>query len=148
MATEINEHLLKDETIEVQPISNLTVNSEKGFTGYITNKRVIFHKKNYMNSNFQDIPYINLQGAASIQHNKTSSWLVFGVLLSLLGLFLSYMSLFFILILVAGILSIIVWYCTPQETLNLNGIETKYVIEANKEVLYWMLKDIRNNQKI
>jgi hypothetical protein len=148
MANGIEEYLLKDEKIEVQPINDLTVNSENGFTGYITNKRVIFHKKNYMSSNFQDIPYINLQGAASIQLNKTSNWLYLGVILGLLGLILINVSLIFILIICAGILSIMVWYFIPKETLNLKGTETKFVIEANKNVLYRMLKDIRSNQKI
>ncbi len=149
MANEIDEHFLKDEKIEVQPISGLTVNDESGFTGFITNKRVIFHKKNYMSSNFQDLPYINLQGAASIQLNRTKHWLIFGAILILLGLILIiYISLAFITIIFAGVLSILVWYFTPRETLNIKGIETKYVIKANKEVLYKMLKDIRNNQKI
>jgi hypothetical protein len=145
MANEIENHLLKDEKIVVQPIRGLTVNKKDGFTGFITNKRVIFIKKDYTSSNFQDIPYINLQAGISVQQNKDKFVLVFGIIFSLAGLILIlYDSLIFIAFIIAGIILIMMWF-RPLETLNLKGVETKFEIKAKKEVLYKMLKDIRNN---
>lgn len=140
MANEIENHLLKDEKIVVQPISGLTVNNKYGFTGFITNKRVIFIKKD-----FQDIPYINLRAGISVQQNKDKFAFVFGIIFSLAGLILIiYESLIFIAFIIAGIFWMMMWF-RPVETLILKGEKTKYEIKAKKEVLYKMLKDIRNN---
>ncbi len=118
----------------------MIVNSEDGFTGYITNKRVIFYKKSIFNFKLLDILYTNLQNPANITSQKSINGLMIGIVFVLFGLLLISSTSFGLFMLVVGIFVIVIWSKMASETLNLNTGRDDYTIKADTETLHKMLK--------
>jgi len=149
----VEKYLVSGESVKAE-VPKLSVNDEDGFTGFITNRRVIFLKKGVFDEfKMHDMEFAHLAGVSVV--SKRRDYLLFGGLFSMgigfgfvLPCLLNYVNPLIlcigVILLCIGVILLVLWYYYPVEYAKLRGGGHEIKVGTSEKKLEDFVTEVKN----